>query len=87
MKSSNLKKNVERGSRWQRSKFTFSHKHIKKKTHPHVAQFTQNIYQTLAEELKTSKKGKKPLAYLGRTKEKRERRRNQDGTSIQKRKL
>ena len=37
---------------------TFSHKHIKKNLH--VEQFIQNIYWTLAEDLKPSKRARNP---------------------------
>ena len=38
---------------------TFSHKHIKK-NHLHVEQFTQNIYWTLADDLKPQKRARNP---------------------------
>ena len=43
-----------------------------KTPHLHVKRFTENIYRTLAEEIKPRKKGEKPSTQLGRTKEKEE---------------
>ena len=47
----------------------------------HVEQFSQNTYWTLAEELKTSERGRKfPHNQVGQNKRKKERERNQDRT-------
>ena len=65
---------------------TFSHKHNKKKkkNHLHVEQFIQNIYWTLTEYLKPSKRAKTPLHNWIEQKGKK---RNQEGTSTPVREL
>ena len=69
------------------------HAHLLPQSYQHVERFAQNIYWTLAEELKPPKKCKKPSTWLGKTQEKKKERekkiktKESGGTSIHEREL